>query len=393
MPESGEEAFMTRQIYMDNNATTPVHPEVLDAMLPYFRASFGNPSSVHWAGRAVKAALEEARDRVAALVNCDAAEVVFTSCATESNNTAIKGTAAARLSRGNHLITTTVEHPAVTTPCLFLEHQGFQVTTLDVDSRGMLDLEELEAAITDRTILISAMYANNETGTIFPIREIGAIAARHGVCLHCDAVQAVGKVPVDFREENIALLSISGHKLYGPKGVGALIVRKGTKLYPLLHGGPQERNRRGGTENTAGIVGLGKACELAGRTMQAESERQRRLRDRLEQGILTMVPDVRVNGHPDGRLPNTSNLSFLNVESDSLLFNLDLAGIAVSSGSACSSGALKTSHVLKAMGTPAGTTVGNIRFSLGRDNDDADVDTVLGILPGIVQRLREAPKL
>jgi cysteine desulfurase len=384
---------MTRQIYLDNNATTSVHPEVLEAMLPFFRASFGNPSSVHWAGRAVKSALEEARDRVAALVNCDASEVVFTSCATESNNTAIKGAAAARLSRGNHIVTTTVEHPAVTTPCLFLEHQGFQVTCLDVDSQGMLDLEALEAAISERTILLSAMYANNETGTIFPVREIGEIAQRRGVYFHCDAVQAIGKIPVDFTGENISLLSISGHKFHAPKGVGALIIRKGTKLYPLLHGGPQERNRRGGTENTAGIVGLGKACELAAQTMQAEAERLRRLRDRLEEGILSRVPHVRVNGHPVRRLPNTSNLSFLNVESDSLLFNLDLAGIAASSGSACSSGALKTSHVLKAMGVAAGTTVGNIRFSLGRDNGDEDVDYVLDLLPGIVQRLRESPKV
>ena len=384
---------MTRQVYLDNNATTAVHPEVLDAMLPFFRTSFGNPSSVHWAGRAVKSALEEARDRVATLINCDSSEVVFTSCATESNNTAIKGAAAARLSRGNHIITTTVEHPAVTTPCLFLEHQGFQITCLDVDKDGMLDLETLEAAVTDQTILISAMYANNETGTIFPVREIGELAARRGVSFHCDAVQAIGKIPVDFRGENISLLSISGHKLYAPKGVGALIIRKGTKLYPLLHGGPQERNRRGGTENVAGIVGLGKACELASRNMQAESERLRMLRDRLEEYLLAKVPDVRVNGHPVRRLPNTTNLSILNVESDSLLFNLDLAGIAVSSGSACSSGAVKTSHVLKAMGVAAGATVGNIRISLGRENGAEDVDYLLEVLPEIVQRLRESPKV
>ncbi len=384
---------MRQQVYMDNNATTAVHPEVLEAMLPFFRALFGNPSSVHWAGRAVKSVLEEARDRVATLVNCDPAEVVFTSCATESNNTAIKGVAAARRSRGNHIITTTVEHPAVTTPCLYLEHQGCRVTCLDVDSQGMLDLDALEAAITDQTILISAMYANNETGTIFPVGEIGEIAARHGVYFHCDAVQAVGKIPVDFKGENISLLSISGHKLYAPKGVGALIIRKGTKLYPLLHGGPQERNRRSGTENTAGIVGLGKACEIAAQTMRTEAERVRQLRDRLEEGILARVPDMRINGHPVSRLPNTSNLSFLNVESDSLLFNLDLAGIAASSGSACSSGALKTSHVLKAMGVAAGTSVGNIRFSLGLDNREEDVDHVLEVLPGIVRRLRESPKV
>jgi cysteine desulfurase len=286
-----------------------------------------------------------------------------------------------------------VEHPAVTTPCLFLEHQGFEITCLDVDKDGMLDLEALEAAVTDQTILISAMYANNETGTIFPVREIGELAARRGVYFHCDAVQAIGKIPVDFRGENISLLSISGHKLYAPKGVGALIIRKGTKLYPLLHGGPQERNRRGGTENVAGIVGLGKACELASRTMQAESERIRMLRDRLEEQLLAKVPDVRVNGHPIRRLPNTSNLSILNVESDSLLFNLDLAGIAVSSGSACSSGAVKTSHVLKAMGVAAGATVGNIRISLGRENGAEDVDYLLEVLPEIVQRLRESPKV
>jgi len=377
-----------RSIYMDNNATTAVHEEVLEAMLPYFRLCFGNPSSIHWAGRRVKSAIEEARDSVARLVNCEPSEVIFTSCATESNNTAIKGAAAARKSRGNHIITTTVEHPAVLTPCLYLEHQGFEVTCIDVDNWGMIDLEALESAISDRTILISVMYANNETGTIFPVREIGEIAERRGVIFHCDAVQAVGKIPIDCKESRIGMLSLSGHKFHGPQGVGALIVRKGTKLYPLLHGGPQERNRRGGTENVAGIVGLGKACDIAHATLDTESSRIRTLRDRLEREILERIPDVRLNGHPLLRLPNTSNLSFLGVESDSLLFNLDLAGVAASSGSACSSGALKVSHVLKAMGCSAGTAVGNIRFSLGRENSTADIDYLLGILPELLARLR-----
>jgi cysteine desulfurase len=384
---------MNTQVYMDNNATTAVHPEVLEEMLPFFRTRFGNPSSTHWAGRRVKSAIEGAREKVARLVNCDPSEVVFTSCATESNNTAIKGAFAARRSRGNHIITTTVEHPAVLTPCFYLENQGCEVTCLDVDGEGMLDLEALEASITDRTILISVMYANNETGTIFPMRKIGEIAERHGVLFHCDAVQAAGKIPVDVREARIGLMSISGHKLSAPLGVGALVVRKGVRLPPLFHGGPQENNRRGGTENVAGIVGLGKASEIALRTMAEESNRLRTLRDRLEQGILEAVPHVRRNGHPFLRLPNTSNLSFLHVESDSLLSGLDREGIAVSSGSACSSGALKASHVLKAMGSPEGTAVGTIRFSLGRENSDTDVEYVLKVLPDLVRELRISTNL
>ncbi len=381
---------MTRLIYLDNNATTAIHPEVLEEMLPYFSEQFGNPSSIHWAGRRVKSAVEEAREQVSTLIGCDPSEVVFTSCATESNNMAIKGVAAARHARGNHIVTTIVEHPSVITPCVYLEHQGFQVTTLEVDSEGLLDLDKLETAIGDSTILISAMYANNETGTIFPVREIGALAARKGVCFHCDAVQAVGKIPLEWKEANIHLLSLSAHKLQGPKGIGALVIRKGTKIFPLLHGGSQERNRRAGTENVAGIVGLGKACEIATRTMATETLRIGALRDQLERGILEKIPGVSLNGHPLKRLPNTSNLSFLDVKSDSLLFNLDLAGIAASSGSACSSGALKTSHVIKAMGIASAATVGNIRFSLGHGNSQEDVEYLLEILPGIIQRLRDA---
>ncbi|MGA7827767.1 MAG: cysteine desulfurase NifS [Geobacteraceae bacterium] len=380
---------MTRLIYLDNNATTALHPEVLEEMLPFFREQFGNPSSIHWAGRRIKTAVEEAREQVAALVGCDPSEVVFTSCATESNNMAVKGVAAARQARGNHIVTTIVEHPSVITPCVYLEHHGFQITTLEVDGKGLFDLNKLDAAIGDGTILISAMYANNETGTIFPVREIGELAAKKGICFHCDAVQAVGKIPLEWKESNINLLSLSAHKFQGPKGVGALVIRKGTKIFPLLHGGSQERNRRAGTENVAGIVGLGKACEIAAQTMATEALRIGRLRDRLEREILEKISGTRVNGHPRKRLFNTSNLSFLDVKSDSLLFNLDLAGIAASSGSACSSGALKTSHVIKAMGVGSETTVGNIRFSLGPGNSEEDVDYLLEILPGIVQRLRD----
>ncbi len=380
---------MERLIYMDYNATTPVHPEVFEEMQPFLRADFGNPSSIHWAGRVAKRAVELARERVAALLNCDTAEVVFTSCATESNNAALKGVAAALRGKGDHIITTRVEHPSVMYPCLFLENFGYRVTSLDVNAEGMLDLDELESAITEKTILISVMYANNETGTIFPVREIGEIAARHNIAFHCDAVQAVGKIPLDWKELGIGLMSLSGHKLYAPKGIGALIVRKGLKLYPLLHGGPQEKNRRAGTENVAGIVALGKACEIAGQSMSSEADRLEKLRDRLEREIMEQVPQVRRNGHPTMRLPNTANLSIPFVESGPLLAGLDQKGIAASSGSACSSGALKTSHVVAAMGLDAKTSVSHVRFSLGRGNTEEDVDYVLSVLPGIVEKLRK----
>ena len=381
---------MERQVYMDYNATTPIHPEVLEEMLPFLRDEFGNPSSIHWAGRRARQALDLARERVAGLLNCSPAEVVFTSCATESNNAAIKGVAAAMRNKGNHIITTKVEHPAVLYPCMYLENFGYQVTSLDVDAEGMLDLDALEAAITDKTILISVMYANNETGTIFPVREIAEIAARHRVCFHCDAVQGVGKVPLDWRELGVGLLSLSGHKLYAPKGVGALIIRTGVKMFPFLHGGPQERNRRAGTENVAGIVGLGKACEIAKDSMAAERVRLQGLRDRLERELIERIPHVTRNGHATRRLPNTSNLSFPFVEPEALLSELDRLAIAVSSGSACSSGALKTSRVLAAMGLGAETVLSHLRFSLGRENTDEDVDYLLDLLPALVRRLRES---
>ena len=380
---------MERQVYMDYNATTPLLPELLEEMLPFYRDSFGNPSSIHRAGRRTREGLSLARDRVAGLLNSDPFEVVFTSGATESNNFAIKGVAAALRNKGNHIITTRVEHPSVLSPCLYLENFGYEVTCIDVDAEGMLDLDALEAAITEKTILISAMYANNETGTIFPVREIGEIATRHRIYFHCDAVQAVGKITVDMKEQNISLLSLSGHKLYAPQGTGALIIRKGVKIYPLFHGGPQEKNRRAGTENVAGIVAMGKACEMAQHSMTAEGIRLQGMRDRLENEIMERVSQVRRNGHPVKRLPNTSNLSFPFVEPEALLSNLDLMGIAVSSGSACSSGALKSSRVLAAMGLNEETSISHVRFSLGRMNSEADVDYVLEILPGLVRKLRE----
>lgn len=378
-----------QHIYLDYNATTPVQPEVFEAFSAFYREKFGNPSSIHWAGRWVKGAVEKAREKVALLVNCEPVEVVFTSCGTEADNMAIKGVAAALRERGNHIVTTRTEHPAVVNSCLYLEQQGYQITWLGVGRDGVPDLEQLEGAITDRTILISVMYANHETGTLLPVKEIGEIAARRRVYFHCDAVQAVGKVPVDFRGENIGLLALSGHKIYAPKGIGALVVRKGVKLAPLLHGGPQERNRRAGTENVAGIVALGKACELALDAMTAESRRIAALRDRLEAGILAAVPEARVNGHRERRLPNTASLSFPGAEADSLLLNLDLAGIAASSGSACSSGTLKASPVLAAMGVEPASIRGAVRFSLGRETTEAEIDSVLRVLPGIVERLRK----
>ncbi|UFS68540.1 aminotransferase class V-fold PLP-dependent enzyme [Geomonas sp. RF6] len=374
-----------RRIYLDYNATTPIHPEVLEEMLPYYTEYFGNPSSIHWAGRRAKEAVERARAQVALLLNCHEEEVIFTSCATESNNWAIKGVAAALRNKGNHIITTQVEHPSVLSPALYLEKFGYQVTTIPVDSEGMLDLQQLEEAITERTILISTMLANNETGTIFPIDTIGEIAARHNVLLHTDAVQGVGKIPIDWKELQVNLLSLSGHKLYAPKGVGAMIMRKG-KIYSYFHGGRQERNRRAGTENVAGIVALGKACEIAQDTMESEGRRLARLRDRLEAGIV-QLGQVRRNGHPELRLSHTSNVTFLDMEPGPLLFLLDQEGIAVSSGSACCSGALHAASPEEGCGP-----VTHVRFSLGRLTTDEDIDRVLEVLPRAVQEVRDAQK-
>ncbi|MBJ6724047.1 cysteine desulfurase family protein [Geomesophilobacter sediminis] len=370
------------EIYLDYNATTPVLPEVLEAMLPFYREGFGNPSSSHATGRRAQQAVDLAREQVAALLHCAPSEVVFTSCATESNNAAIKGVAAALARKGNHIITTKAEHPSVLYPALHLEKAGYRVTCLEVDDEGMFDPADLEKTITPETILISVMLANNETGTIFPVGAVGEIAARHGVYLHCDAVQAVGKIAVDCRELQAGLVSLSGHKLYAPKGVGALVVRQGIRLQPLLHGGGQEKNRRSGTENVAGIVALGQASAIALGSGAAEAARVRELRDRLERGILEAISGVRRNGHPTRRLGNTLSLTFSGLPSDSLVGALDRLGIAVSSGSACSSGALKSAAA------DGCTQEAHLRFSLGRFSTGADVDTVLDILPGLVESLR-----
>lgn len=384
-----------KQIYMDNNATTPVKPEVLEAMLPFFREQFGNPSSVHWAGRMVSSAVEKAREQVADLINCSPAEIVFVSCGSEGDNFAIKGTADALKDKGNHIITTAVEHPAVLETCEYLEKNGFDVTYLKVDRDGMLDLAELEAAITDKTILLSVMWANNETGNLFPMEAIGKIAKKYKVRFHTDAVQAVGKIPVDVQQANVDLAVLSGHKIGAPKGVGALYIRRGTRLTRFMHGGHQERNRRAGTHNVAGIVGLGVACELAKQHQAEEYAYVRKLRDKLENGIKELVPEIKLNGHPDPdlRLPNTLNVSFAYIEGESLLLYFDMKGIAASSGSACTSGSLEPSHVMGAMCVDVVLAHSSTRFSLGADNTEADVDFVLQELPPIVQRLRDMSPL
>jgi cysteine desulfurase len=382
-----------KRIYLDYNATTPVRQEVLDALLPFYREQFGNPSSVHWAGRQVAGAVERAREQVAALLICSPAEVVFLSCGTEADNMALKGTVDALKDKGNHIITTAVEHPAVLETCRYLEKTGCRVTYLPVDSDGMLDLAELERAITPQTILISVMWANNETGNIYPIEQIGAIARGRGIRFHTDAVQAVGKLNVDVQRANLDLLALSGHKLGAPKGVGVLYVRRGTRLTPFMHGGHQERNRRAGTHNVAGIVGLGKACELALAERENAWARVQELRDRLERGIFERIPQVKLNGHPRERLPNTLNVSFAWIEGESLLLNLDMKGIAASSGSACTSGSLEPSHVLGAMCVEVTLAHSSTRFSLGPDTSAADIDYVLEVLPPIVQRLRDMSPL
>ncbi|HKL25993.1 MAG TPA: cysteine desulfurase NifS [Desulfuromonadales bacterium] len=384
-----------KQIYLDYNATSPVRPEVLEAMLPFYKEQFGNPSSVHWAGRAVSGAVEQAREQVAAAINASPAEIVFVSCGSEGDNMAIKGSLAALKDKGNHIITTAVEHPAVLETCEYLEKNGYEVTYLPVDRDGLLDLADLEAAITDRTVLISVMWANNETGNIFPVEEIGAIARKHQIRFHTDAVQAVGKLEIDVQKANIDLLVLSGHKVGAPKGVGAVYIRRGTRMVPFIHGGHQERGRRAGTHNVPGIVALGKACEIATAERQAYYERVRALRDKLENGLLQQVPDIKLNGTPDRdqRLPNTLNVSFAYIEGESLLLNLDMYGIAASSGSACTSGSLEPSHVMGAMCVEVTLAHSSTRFSLGPETTEEEIDSLLEVLPATVQRLREMSPL
>ncbi|GAB4374530.1 MAG: cysteine desulfurase NifS [Elainellaceae cyanobacterium] len=376
---------MSAVIYLDNNATTKVAPDVLEAMLPYLTDYYGNPSSMHSFGGQVGKALKQARYQVADLLGAEESELVFTSCGTEGNNTAIRAALAAQPDR-KHLITTQVEHACVLNLFKQLEKQGYTVTYLSVDHKGQLDLMELEAAMTGNTALVSTMYANNETGTIFPIEQVGAIAKENGATFHVDAVQVAGKLPLNLKFSTVDLMTISGHKLHASKGVGALYIRRGFRFRPLLIGGHQERGRRAGTENVAGIVGLGKAAELAQRHL-ADVSHEQKLRDRLEKGLLT-IPDTEINGDRKHRLPNTTNIGFKYIEGEAILFSLNQHGICASSGSACTSGSLEASHVLRAMGLPYTILHGSIRFSLSRYTTEAEIDRVLEVMPGIVDRLR-----
>jgi len=375
-------------IYFDNNATTKVAEEVFEEMKPYFCGLYGNPSSMHTFGGQVGRKVREARECVAALLGCEPGEIIFTSCGTESDTTAIKGVLAAQPHR-RKVITTRVEHPAVLAVCRDLENHGYVVAELGVDKQGRLDPVELQEQIDDDTALVTIMYANNETGVIFPVEEIAEIAASKGVVFHTDAVQAVGKIPLNLAGSGIDLLSLSGHKLHAPKGVAALYIRKGTRLSPFMLGGHQEGGRRAGTENVAGIVGLGKACELAAENIEDENTRVKYLRDKLENTILERCPDSRLNGDRQNRLPNTTNISFEYIEGEAILLMLDRYGICASSGSACTSGSLEPSHVLRAMGVPFTAAHGSVRFSLSRYNTEQEVDFTIDKMPQIVSRLRE----
>lgn len=384
---------MNRFVYLDANATTPIDPRVRSAMLPYLGEGFANPSSLYHPARQVRGALEEARLQVAKLINADPQEVVFTSGGTEADNAALKGVAGALRHKGRHIITSRIEHHAVLHTCRYLEGLGFEVTYLPVDRYGIVDLEALENEIRVDTILVSIMYANNEIGTVQPIEEVVRIAHRHGVLVHTDAVQAVGKIPIDVKGLEVDLLSLSGHKFYAPKGVGILYVRSGLRLEPLLHGGHQEGERRAGTENVLGIIGLGAAAEIARAEMHQEEYRIRRLRDRLQEGILEKIPEVLVNGHPERRLANTLSCCIKGVEGEGVVIGLDIEGICASSGSACTSGSAEPSHVLLAIGVPAEWAQGGLRLSLSRFTTDEDIDRVLEVLPKVVERLRRISPL
>ena len=375
------------RIYMDNAATTAVSPVVLEKMLPFFTELYGNASSIHGTGRDARKALEDARRRVAAVLNCKPNELYFTSGGSESDNWAIKGIAFANRKRGNHIITSSIEHHAVLHTCQWLEKQGFSVTYLPVDEFGRVSAKDVEAAITDQTILISIMAANNEIGTLQPIKEIGRIAKQHKVYFHTDAVQAVGAIPIDIQEIGCDMLSLSAHKFHGPKGVGALYIRQGTRIDQFMHGGAQERGKRATTENIPGIIGLATAIELATENLEEKSARICSMRDQLLDN-LTKLPYVRLNGHRTERLPNNVNISVRFVEGEALLLRLDLAGIAASSGSACTSGSLDPSHVLLAIGLPHEIAHGSLRLSLSDTTKQEDIDYVLSVLPGIIDDLR-----
>src|SRR5438874_2058668 len=377
------------RVYFDYNATTPLAPDVVEAVVRVTRDSFGNASSVHHFGQQAKAAIDEARSSVAALVNGDPSEVVFTSGGTESDNFAIRGAAEAIETSGRrHLIASAIEHEAVLNTLKALARRGWQTTLIPIDQSGIMSPDRLRERLTDDTALVSVMHANNEIGTVQPIAELARVARDRGALFHTDAVQSAGKIPVNVKTLGVDMLSMSAHKFYGPKGVGALWIRRRLRVLPLLTGGRQERSRRAGTENVAGIVGMGVAARIAAAKMADEGRRLAALRDRLEAGILRAVPGTAINGSPEARVPNTTNISFDRVEAESLLIALDLDGIAVSTGSACSSGTLEPSHVLKAMGFNAHRTQNSIRFSLGAANTEAEIDRVIAVLPGIVEKLR-----
>ena len=380
-----------KMIYLDNAATTAVRPEVLDAMLPWFSQHYGNPSSIHKAGRDAKVAVETARRQVAAAIGAQPQEIYFTGCGSESDNWAIRGLAAK--AKGKHIITSAVEHHAILHTLAFLEKNGYDVTYLPVDEFGRVNPQDVKAAIRDDTLLITVMTANNEIGTIEPIARIGEIAKEAKIPFHTDAVQAVGAIPVDVNALNVDMLSMSAHKFNGPKGVGALYIRKGMRISPFIFGGAQEHNMRAGTENLASIVGMGKAIEIAASELTAHSAHLTRLRDKLIGGVMEAIPDVRLNGHPADRLPNNFNMCFRYIEGESLLMRLDLAGVEGSSGSACTSGSLDPSHVLLAIGLPHEIAHGSLRLTLGIDTTEEDINYVLAKLPGIVQTLRSMSPL
>ncbi|MBA7472697.1 Cysteine desulfurase IscS [subsurface metagenome] len=378
-----------KKVYMDHAATTPTDVEVVKAMEPYFSLKYGNPNSIHSFGQEAREAVEEAREKLAHLIGANSSEIVFTAGGTEADNYAIKGIAWANQNKGNHIIASKIEHHAVLHSCQFLEKQGFKVTYLPVDKYGLIDPEDVKKAITDKTILVTIMHANNEIGTIEPIKEISQVVKKAGVYFHTDSVQTTGHIPIDVNDLGVDMLSMSGHKFYGPNGVGALYLRKRTRIVNLIDGGSQEKNRRAGTENVAGIVGMGKAAELAEkRLLQGKEDEVIKLRDKLIKGIAEKIDHARLNGHPTKRLPGNANFCFEFIEGESMLLSLDMEGVAASSGSACTSGSLEASHVLLAIGLPPEIAHGSLRLTLGKDNTEEEVDYIIGILPGIIEKLR-----
>lgn len=379
---------LNKTIYLDHAATTPVKPEVLEAMLPYFTEKYGNPSSIYSLGRENRKAVEDAREKVAKALNASPKEIFFTSGGSESDNWAIKGVAYANQNKGKHIITTNIEHHAVLNTCKYLEKQGFEVTYVPVKENGIVDIKDIKKAIRPDTILISVMFANNEIGTIQPIKEIGELAREKGIYFHTDAVQAIGNIPIDVKDMNIDLLSLSAHKFYGPKGVGVLYIRDGVKIHSFIHGGEQERGKRASTENVAGIVGLGKAIEIADTNIDNHNQKLLKLRDRAIKEILEKIPYSRLNGDKEQRLPGNVNISFEFVEGESILLSLDMKNICASSGSACTSGSLDPSHVLLAIGLPHEIAHGSLRLTFGEENTDSDIDYLLEVLPPIIEKLR-----